>query len=367
MTILLKKCSKHVAMPLAVGLLMLPGVLLAQSADSESVARDNWRSTMKHMAVPHKGCFHATFPDLVWESVACEQESPNAQPMHVPPKGDSTKGDAATVDSAQGGTSETAGDGYDYVASTGGLINIADAYFLSASVPSEASFGVAAFGNGGILGANEYSLQINTNANDTTAACQGHSGCRVWQQFVYATDYSGKGKADVFIQYWLLGYGSSCPSGWHAYEGSCWKNGNLVSAPDVPATKLGVEGLYASVTPGGTDWVEYWSGTEGYVATGEDSVLDIATVWHQAEFNVFGDGGGSEAVFSDDTSINVLLLVSASGVPVTCLGPTYAGTTGESNDLILGSCTTVNGIFERLNDAYDSYIEFPESLIYQIP
>ncbi len=71
MTILQNNCSKNVAMPLAFGLLLLPGILFAKSADPESVARDNWRSTMKHMTVPHKGCFHATYPNLVWESVAC--------------------------------------------------------------------------------------------------------------------------------------------------------------------------------------------------------------------------------------------------------------------------------------------------------
>lgn len=365
MTIQLKKCSKHVALPLAVGMLLLPGALFAaQSSDPESVARDNWRATMKHMPVPHSGCFHATYPNLVYESVACEAELPNARPIHAP-----RISSAAKIDSAQGGEAQTAGNGNSYVASTRGLINIADAYFTSATVPGETSVGVAEYGNGGILGANEYTLQINTNASATTAACKSHSGCRVWQQFVYATDYYAKGKAAVFIEYWMLDYASSgysCPSGWHTQGSDCWKNGNLVSAPNVPATQLSGEGLYASVTAGGEDWVQYWSGSEGYIATGADSVLDIATVWDQTEFNVFGDAGGSEAVFSNGTNIGVALLLSAGGVPVSCLGPAYEGTTGESNNLNLGACTTINNVYERLNDAYDSFIEFPESLIYEV-
>jgi hypothetical protein len=43
-------------------------------------------------------------------------------------------------------------------------------------------------GGGGILGSNEYSVQLNTNFTGTTSVCAGHSGCTVWQQFIYATD-----------------------------------------------------------------------------------------------------------------------------------------------------------------------------------
>jgi len=365
MTIIRNTCSKNLATPLALGLLLLPAILFAQSSDPESVARNNWRSTMKHMPAPHKGCFHATYPNLVWESVACEQESPNARPMHVTPKSDSIQGDAAKVDSAQGGAPEIAGNGNDYVASTRGLINHAEGDFESASVQSESSVGVAAYGNGGILGPNEYSLQINTNANATTAACKGRSGCKVWQQFVYATDYYAKGRAAVFIQYWLLGWGFGCPSTWHAAGADCWKNGNLAIAPNIPATQLGpnddpylqlnpVE-LNAEVTAGGEDSVELLYGTGAYLATGEDSVLDIGTVWNQAEFNVFGDGGGSEAVFNLGANLEVLLFVDTSGAPVTCLGPAYAGTTGDSSDLILGSCAANNSY------GYGGSIEFTEA------
>src|ERR1700722_142859 len=63
-------------------------------------------------------------------------------------------------------------------------------------------------GSGGILGPNEYTLQVNTNFTGTTSACAGHTGCTVWQQFIYSPDYEVKGEAAFFMQYWLIGWGS---------------------------------------------------------------------------------------------------------------------------------------------------------------
>jgi hypothetical protein len=72
---------------------------------------------------------------------------------------------------------------------------------------------------------------------ETTSACAGHGGCNAWQQFLYATD--GQGDASVFMQYWLLGWGSSCPRGWNQDGKNCWKDSDAVAAPDVPITDLG--------------------------------------------------------------------------------------------------------------------------------
>jgi hypothetical protein len=94
-------------------------------------------------------------------------------------------------------------------------------------VTSESSVGVPAFGDGGILGANECTLQINTNANSKTSVCSGGaSGCTVWQQFIYATNYETKGSEAAFMQYWLLGYGT-CPSGWSSDAGTTGETNNL--------------------------------------------------------------------------------------------------------------------------------------------
>jgi len=76
---------------------------------------------------------------------------------------------------------------------------------------------------------NTFSLQLNTNVFSNTPACNGAanpSQCRGWEQFVY----SNAGFA--FIQYWLINYATTCPSGWNTFGSDCWKNGaNVVSVP----------------------------------------------------------------------------------------------------------------------------------------
>ena len=57
------------------------------------------------------------------------------------------------------------------VAEAKGLITASTGSFATTGVKTEKSVGVPLFGGGGILGPNEYSLQINTNANLTTSAC----------------------------------------------------------------------------------------------------------------------------------------------------------------------------------------------------
>ena len=100
------------------------------------------------------------------------------------------------------------GNGNDYVAADSKLIFETGGNFTSVSgVKTEKSVG-GAFGGGGILGPNEYSIQLNTNDSSTTSACGHRSGCTVWQQFVYATDYAGLVRVGLFMQYWLSLWGS---------------------------------------------------------------------------------------------------------------------------------------------------------------
>jgi len=42
-----------------------------------------------------------------------------------------------------------------------------------------------------------------------------------------------------------------------------------------------------------------------YSVQGEDNVLNLAQAWKDAEFNIFGDGGGSEASFNNASTIVV--------------------------------------------------------------
>lgn len=314
----------------------LPAVVSAQTANRfgtlEEQAQASWRENMAHIATPSEGCFEATYPSVIWHQSACHQLTPRVAPV-------------PRFKLFNRGAAQTAGNGNDYTIQTSTLITQAVGTFPSVTgVTSEKGVGVAAYGGGGILGPNEYSLQINSSFDDTTSACKGHSGCTVWQQFVYAPDYEVQGSAAVFMQYWLIGYGgSSCPSGFGSDgAGDCYKNSAAATAPDVPATQLANVKLTGTATAGGNDTVVFTNGTKAYSSSGKDSVLYLAQVWKVGEFNVVGNAGGSEAQFNSGSSITVKLAVSDGSTAVpSCVA--NSGSTGESNNLNLGSCTASGG------------------------
>jgi hypothetical protein len=71
-------------------------------------------------------------------------------------------------------------------------------------------------------------------------------------------------------------------------------------------------------------------------------VLYLATVWKESEFNVVGNAGGSEAQFNSGSSITVKVAVSDGSTSApSCVAD--SGTTGESNNLNLGSCSASSG------------------------
>ncbi len=271
----------------------------------------------------------------------CKIASPRFHPLHK-----------KTANAA----AEVTGNGVDYVARASGLISKTLGSFVKVSgVKSEESVGVAAFGDGGILGPNEYTLQVDTNADSTTSACRSHSGCTVWQQFLYSPDYNQEGEAAVFMQYWLIGWGASqCPNDWSSDGGAdCYRNSAYVAAPDMPISKLSKLTLSGAVVAGGNDTVVFDNGTDAYSITGHDSIVDIATVWKQSEFNIVGNSGGSRADFNSGSSLIVqVALHDGSNIKPTCVA--NEGTTGETNNLTLRKCdASSNGV--------TPYIEFAES------
>jgi hypothetical protein len=329
----------HIAAAGAVSACWLQPALAGQ-ADPEAAARDNWRAVMQHNPASAAGCFHASYPSFVWEEVECKVAQPLVHPVHS---------------ERLGGAGEVTGNGKDYVAESAGLTSEALGSFPTVTgVTSEKSKGVAAFGDGGILGKNEYSLQANTNYTGTTSACAGHSGCTVWQQFIYATDYLGKGEAAAFMQYWLIGWGSSACPGSFASDGGgdCYTNSKYVSVADEPITDLAELTLSGAAVAGGNDTVVFNNGTEAYSVSGHDSVLDIASVWQETEFNIVGDAGGSRADFNTGASVTVKLAIT-DGTTTKPKCVKNAGSTGETNNFDLGKCTAAAGS--------PPYIEFTES------
>jgi hypothetical protein len=313
----MKRCNARYMVYLAVasvfaGAVSLPSAFAASSSpDLEAQFHAAWRQTMQHKATPATGCYRASYPSTVWAKVDCVK-APNRLylPRHFP-------------------EAQTVGNGNDYAAEiSSGLISQTVGSFPSVSgVSSESDDGTS----------NDYSLQLNSNFMSTNA-CNGVSGCQAWEQFVYA---SGEGEA--FMQYWLINYGDTCPSGgWMQYQGSCYMNSAAVSVPDENITDLANMTLTGSAASGGTDTLTFTDGTEAYSTSGDDSVVDLATAWQASEFNIIGDGGGSEADFNSGSSVtvNVSLTDGSTSAP-TCASD--AGTTGETNNLNLGSCTASGG------------------------
>ena len=344
----------------------LPSMLMAQSGDNsadqlESQAREAWSQTMHDIAAPEEGCYHASYPSTQWEKVECA--APPAYRSALPQIRD---------------REQTLGNGSDYVAQVASghkIISAAGSFLKVKGVTSEQSVGVALFGGGGILGPNEYTLQINTNFAHT-AACGRYSGCQAWQQYVVSTNTpvsltSGEltGKTEVFIEYWLLNYGvdtgeNVCPRGFidagpdfNGPGDDCVQNTPAVVVYDgqLPITDLGSLRFSGSVAAGGTDKAIATYGTEAYTATVADSKTDISSGWTQAEFNVVGNAGGSEAEFNKGVSLTAKLAITdGSQTAPTCILPSsVAGTTGETNNLIGQSCTG--------NSGPTPYIEFVET------
>jgi len=278
-------------------------------ADAEAQAQETWRENIVRTPVPAEGCFHASYPSTEWVKVDCT-EAPERPFL---PR--------------SGARSNTVGDGNDYVAEVSGLMTQSVGTFPKVTnVTSET----------GVLGANDYSLQLNSNFM-STATCTGHTGCLDWEQFVYSSGYD-----EAFMQYWLINYGDDCPKGWFAYPPDCYTNSAAVTVPEEAITTLSTLKLSGTAVAGGRDTLVFTAGTEAYTTAGKDSVVYLGTAWQESEFNIIGDGGGSEAVFNKGASIQVKIAVSdGSTTAPTCVAD--AGTTGEINNLNLGKCNSTGG------------------------
>jgi len=291
--------------------------------DAEARNQETWREAIVQTEVPGEGCFQASYPSLTWIRTEC------------------TVAPAIPYIPRRGVGRLTVGDGHDYAAEvTSGLISKTVGSFPKVTgVKSET----------GIDGANSYSLQLNSNFMNTKT-CDGAknpSECLDWEQFVYSSDYE-----EAFMQYWLINYNNPCPSGWYSYSNDCYTNSAAVGAPKEVIKKLKTLKLSGSAVAGGTDTLKFGVGTKAYSTTGPDSVVYLATAWEESEFNIFGDGGGSEADFNSGSSINVEVAVT-NGTDNAPECAANSGTTGETNNLNLGSCSGTGGA--------KPYIEFTES------
>jgi hypothetical protein len=281
----------------------------------EKAKREAWRLQMAHAPRNKGSCYTATYPDTTWKEVPCK-----AAPKHVfPPR--------------PGAHSDTVGDGTtDYVANPPNPITLAEGSFdtvAASSVQTEMA------GSGGVDGPNMFSLQLNSEYFPTSV-CTAALGpkCRGWVQFVYDNS-----EQDAYVQYWLLNYDftpftASCPGTWIPYDGYCYQSA-ATSATSFSAPATAADLADMSDTGSGAGVTVTWFGATPTAISAPDTgiIPDLASNWSDAEFNVFGDGGGSQAVFTGTTNITVRTQVDT-GVNVlpSCVLASY---TGETNNLNL--------------------------------
>jgi hypothetical protein len=330
-----RRASTRLGALVAAALLVGVGLSSASAATTGGgVTKTTWRHQMQQLAVPARGCFAGSFPTVHWQQVQCHAApmvplAPNGIPRVSSSLGvRSEVGEALTP--AVGPVGELVGDGNDYAAKvTSGSISTATGSFPYVAVDSTEWGRV---GGSGPEIPNTFTLQLNTEFFSGSPACDGASdpsSCLAWQQFVYETDVD-----EVYMQYWLLNYGASCPLTWFSDdEGDCYKNSEaepLLNGP-VTISSLQTVSLTGTTDPGGNDSVVIEYGDNNVSAVGADSVLDLAGHWTDAEFDILGDGNRSEAIFSSGTTLDVKTTVDNGATTPPICEP--EGFTGETNNL----------------------------------
>lgn len=275
-----------------------------------------WRAAISKVKQPGAGCFHASYPVLKWQSVKCV----------TAPRIPLVPGPAAHA--VRRGGPQIVGDGTDLSAVVTGKISKAVGTFTGVSADITEKGGQTS---------NSFSLQINSQFISGDSACSRAAtptACQAWQQFVYTFGNSRNG--EIFMQYWLINFDATCPSGWMAFQSDCFTNSNAATVSTVTAAQLASVNLTGSAAIGGLDSVSESVGTGRVTSvTNADTKINLASFWNTTEWGVFGNGGGSEANFGAGTTLSAqTVLTATSSAAPTCVAE---GFTGETNNLKLTS------------------------------
>jgi hypothetical protein len=283
-----------------------------QPPPAKSEIREGWRKSMVRVRLPKKGCFTATYPSLQWREVACVAPPPPNVRFTV----GSTSGDYAALRPLP----------------LTGLINSATGSFPIVTGVNKESDSISSV-------ANAYTLQLNTNNFFTTTSVDpvcptANPQCRGLQQFIFENT-----NGNAFMEYFLSIPGaSSCPTGWTQVSSifpgyiSCTVFSPAVHFGSQPITNLQSLTLTGTATAGGNDTA--FVGMGGMMsAVNTDSILNVASGWVDAEFNVFGACCGSQAIFNNGSTINVKTTIHYGGTAApSCFMISY---TTETNNLSL--------------------------------
>jgi hypothetical protein len=291
-----------------------PGATTAPGSTTQPAepSREEWSKAMARVPVPKKGCFKSSYPKMEWEEVPCAPPSPYHNQPATGPKKPNAVGD---------------GSG-DFAAQSTGLISSAVGSFNSITGATNVTGQIG--GQGGQV-ANVFMLQINSQFFQTPA-CGGVAGCLGWQQFLFSQTQCGGGPC-VFMEYWLINFGSPCPAGqpWIQSGSNCWFNGPATVVPAQSVNTLAGM-VFTAKTAGGQDQAVLTS-SGGLFAQGQDNVLSLAQSWNTAEFNVFGDCCSTLTSFNNGTTIVVKTTINdgTANAPQ-CVNSSF---TAETNDLNL--------------------------------
>ena len=320
-----------------------------------------WHSRLVETPWPSvRGCFDATYPEVVWRETACvDPPSVHMSPNRVP---------TAPLN---------IGDGKSIVAERPpGTDDITHAYGTFEEIDQDEANALTVESSPSIgptpVMADSYTLQLNTNrlkvrecaASPTPAMCEG------WKQFIFANDGtgprdSGSKPSALYIQYWLLGFnpdasqGKFCPSGWLpvADEGEVHCS---LKTPAQPLSYVPIKNIrHASFkleamtqTVGGivVDIVAFNNGDPNdgdpndAVSVASSGILHVLPEnpvpgragpgWTQVEFNVFGYGDGATAIFNKEANFNLRTTI-VNGSPVKPICQDY-GYSSEKNNLNFG-------------------------------
>jgi len=291
----------------------------ASAATQRTVkTKAQWQAAIAKVPTPGTGCYHASYPVLRWHAVKCVA-APKFPLAPALPAGPALRGPSTTI-----------GNGKDYSARVSGRISKATGTFHNVS-KNITEKGIDP-GTGSTV-PNAFSLQINTQFISGDPACAGSgnpANCLAWQQFVYA-EQSGTGF--VFMQYWLINYNATCPSGWNTFSGDCFTNSNASTRSPVTAKQLATLKLSGSAASGGNDKVSLSVGGSATAVSNNDSKIHLAKFWNTTEWGVFGDGNGSSAIFGSNTTLEAQTALTATSKSApTCV---KEGFTGETNNLSL--------------------------------
>jgi hypothetical protein len=190
--------------------------------------------------------------------------------------------------------------------------------------------------------ANAYSLQLNTNFFKSTFA-GSPAGCQAWEQFVVQNPLvNNDGSLSttsclVFIQYWLINYGTTSPGkNWiqSPANPSDWyfNSTNFSVVPIQPVTNLAKLRLSGTVSSTGDSYF-FSTGTTMYSGTG-DNLVNAVAGWNQAEFCVVGHDSGAQANFNSGSKLVARTQINYGGTaPAVCA---VGGYTLETNNLNFG-------------------------------